>query len=50
MADEEKMTIIPEADENTRNFIYNFIEEDIAKGGQFPADICAARTADTTSS
>ena len=35
MADEEKMTIIPEADENTRNFIYNFIEEDIAKGGQF---------------
>ena len=35
MADEEKVTVLPEADENTRNFIYNFIEEDISKGGQF---------------
>ena len=35
MADEEKVVGTFEADENTRNFIYNFIEEDIAKGGQF---------------
>ena len=29
MADEEKVVGTFEADENTRNFIYNFIEEDI---------------------